>query len=68
MQHEAAILPAPLITAWLDGAPITPSQLLRCAPALQISEDVLLATLDGKRDPAYWPLPVPPPDRLGRPE
>ncbi|WP_338676829.1 hypothetical protein V1460_30545 [Streptomyces sp. SCSIO 30461] len=65
---EEAILPHTLITAWLDGAPPTPTQLLRCAPALQLSEDVLLATLEGKRDTAYWPLPVPPPDHQGRPE
>ncbi|MER0445751.1 hypothetical protein ABR738_14470 [Streptomyces sp. Edi4] len=65
---EEAILPEPLVTAWLDGAPVTPSQLLRCAPALQLSEDVLLAALEGKRDTAYWPLPVPPPDEQGRPE
>ncbi|MEU9246948.1 hypothetical protein [Streptomyces sp. NPDC048385] len=65
---EEAILPEPLVTAWLDGAPVTPSQLLRCAPALQLSEDVLLEALDGKRDTAYWPLPVPPPDQQGHPE
>ncbi|MGC0400420.1 hypothetical protein RKD27_003064 [Streptomyces sp. SAI-126] len=65
---EEAILPEPLVTAWLDGAPVTPSQLLRCAPALQLSEDVLIEALDGKRDIAYWPLPVPLPDQQGRPE
>ncbi|WP_151484883.1 hypothetical protein [Streptomyces albicerus] len=65
---EEAILPEPLVTAWLEGAPVTPSQLLRCAPALQMSEDVLLAALEGKRDTEYWPLPVPPPDQQGRPE
>jgi hypothetical protein len=65
---EEAILPELLVTAWLDGAPVTPSQLLRCAPALQMSEDVLLAALEGKRDPEYWPLPVPPPDQQGHPE
>ncbi|SFD78054.1 hypothetical protein [Streptomyces aidingensis] len=65
---EHAILPEPLVSAWLDGAPVTPSQLLRCAPALQMSEDVLLAALDGKRDTSYWPLPVPPADQQGRPE
>ncbi|MDX2819911.1 hypothetical protein PV416_02185 [Streptomyces ipomoeae] len=65
---EEAILPEPLATAWLDGAPVTPSQLLRCAPALQMSEDVLLSALEGKRDTEYWPLPVPPPDQQGRPE
>lgn len=65
---EEAILPEPLVTAWLDGAPVTPSQLLRCAPALQMSEDVLLAALEGKRDTEYWPPPVPPPDQQGRPE
>ncbi|WP_063807310.1 hypothetical protein [Streptomyces caeruleatus] len=65
---EEAILPEPLVAAWLDGAPVTPSQLMRCAPALQLSEDVLLEALDGKRDTAYWPLPDPPPDQQGRPE
>ncbi|CDR18146.1 hypothetical protein [Streptomyces iranensis] len=65
---ERAILPEPLITGWLGGAPVTASQLLRCAPALQVSEDVLLAALESKRDTACWPLPVPPPDRQGRPE
>ncbi|MDX2828426.1 hypothetical protein PV416_47140, partial [Streptomyces ipomoeae] len=64
---EEAILPEPLVTAWLDGAPVTPSQLLRCVPALQLSEDVLLEALEGKRDTAYWPLPVPPPDQQGHP-
>ncbi|MFC8663091.1 hypothetical protein [Streptomyces sp. NPDC057199] len=65
---EEAILPEPLVTAWLGGAPVTPSQLLRCAPALQLSEDVLLAALEGKQDTEFWPLPVPQPDQQGRPE
>lgn len=65
---EHALLPEPLIAEWLDGTPATASQLMRCAPALQLSEDVLLAAVEGARDPSYWPLPVPPPDRLGRPE
>ncbi|MFD6464880.1 hypothetical protein [Streptomyces goshikiensis] len=64
---QAAILPEPMITAWLAGAPASPSQLIRCAPALQMSEDTLLDTVAGKRDRRYWPLPEPAPDRLGRP-
>jgi hypothetical protein len=64
---QAAILPEPLITAWLAGAPASPSQLIRCAPALQISEDTLLDAISGKRDRRHWPLPEPAPDRLGRP-
>ncbi|MGY3676521.1 hypothetical protein [Streptomyces sp. TE33382] len=64
---QAAILPEPMITAWLAGAPASPSQLIRCAPALQMSEDTLLDTVEGKRDGHHWPLPEPAPDRLGRP-
>ncbi|MGW3932331.1 hypothetical protein ACWECC_30150 [Streptomyces microflavus] len=64
---QAAILPEPMITAWLAGAPASPSQLIRCAPALQMSEDTLLDTVAGKRDRHHWPLPEPAPDRLGRP-
>ncbi|MGW7724917.1 hypothetical protein ACWGJ6_16375 [Streptomyces canus] len=40
------------------GGPPTPS----------LDEHVLLEALDGKRDMAYWPLPVPPPDQQGHPE
>ncbi|MFJ5851171.1 hypothetical protein [Streptomyces sp. NPDC092903] len=64
---QAAILPEPMITAWLAGVPASPSQLIRCAPALQMSEDRLLDTVAGKRDRHHWPLPEPAPDRLGRP-
>ncbi len=64
---QAAILPEALVTAWLDGEPPSPSLLIRCAPALQMSEDVLLEALTGKRDTSYWPLPQPAADRIGRP-
>jgi transcriptional regulator with XRE-family HTH domain len=65
---ELALLPEPLVAGWLNGVPASPSQLLRCAPALQVSEDALLAALDGKRDTHCWPLPIPPPDRQGHSE
>ena len=61
---EHALLPEPLVTAWFNGTPVSPSQIIRCAPVLQTSEDVLLAAVDGRRDPEYWPLPVPPKDHL----
>ncbi|MFD9688441.1 hypothetical protein ACFXPX_32735 [Kitasatospora sp. NPDC059146] len=65
---QAALLPEPLVASWLNGdAAPSPSQLMRCAPVLQVSEDVLLDALAGKRATAYWPLPQPPADRLGRP-
>ncbi|MFF9870175.1 hypothetical protein ACF1G0_33160 [Streptomyces sp. NPDC013953] len=63
---QTAILPEPMITAWLAGAPAYPSQLIRCAPALQMSEDTFLDAIGGKRDRRYWPLPEPAPDRIGR--
>jgi hypothetical protein len=63
-----ALLPEHLIASWLEGAEASPSQLIRCAPALQMSEDVLLDAIAGKRDTAYWPLPEPPEDRIGRSE
>lgn len=60
-----AILPEPLIAAWLDGSGIiSPAQLVRCAPVLQMPEDVLLAGLGGGRNRYYWPLPQPEPDQL----
>lgn len=65
---ELALLPEPLIASWLDGAEASPSQLMRCAPALQMSEDTLLSAAGGKRNTDYWPLPDPPLDRLGHPE
>lgn len=63
-----AVLPEPLVASWLEGAEVSPSQIIRCAPALQLSEDVLLDAVGGKRDTAYWPLPQPPLDCIGRPE
>lgn len=60
-----AVLPAPLVEAWLAGTgAISPAQLVRCAPVLQMPEDALLACLGGGRKRAYWPLPVPPQDQL----
>ncbi|MGV9267466.1 hypothetical protein ACWDRR_22700 [Kitasatospora sp. NPDC003701] len=64
---QAALLPEPLITGWLNGEPPSPSLLIRCAPVLQVSEDVLLEALGGKRDTGYWPLPTAADDRAGRP-
>ncbi|MFH8257747.1 hypothetical protein [Streptomyces roseolus] len=61
----AAILPQTLVASWLDGSgAISPAQLVRCAPVLQMPEDVLLAGLGGGRNRFYWPLPQPEPDRL----
>ncbi|MER6639677.1 hypothetical protein ABT285_29595 [Streptomyces microflavus] len=57
---DAAILPETLVAAGLDGTgAISPAQLVRCAPVLQMPEDVLLACLGGGRDRHYWPLPRP---------
>lgn len=64
---QAAILPESLIATWLAGDPASPSQLIRCAPALQMSEDTLLEATGGTRDRHHWPLPEPAPDRIGRP-
>jgi hypothetical protein len=57
---DAAVLPEPLVAGWEAGADATPTQLLRCAPVLQIPEDVLLRANSGVRETAYWPLPSPP--------
>ncbi|WP_225847324.1 hypothetical protein [Streptomyces sp. HPF1205] len=65
---DLAVLPEGLVASWLDGAEASPSQIIRCAPALQLSEDVLLDAVAGKRDTTYWPLPQPPLDCTGRPE
>jgi hypothetical protein len=51
-----AVLPEPLVASWLDGVTVSPSQVIRCAPALQMSEDVLLEATGGKRDTEYWAL------------
>jgi len=56
---DGALLPTPVITGWEDGSDATPTQLLRCAPVLQIPEDVLLNARGGLRDPRYWPVPSP---------
>ncbi|MFF9076047.1 hypothetical protein ACF1A9_27725 [Streptomyces sp. NPDC014872] len=62
---DAAILPETLVAAWLDGTgTISPAQLVRCAPVLQMPEDVLLACLGGGRDRYYWPLPQADPDQI----
>lgn len=54
---QAAILPTPVVTGWEAGCPAAPSQLIRCAPVLQLPEAVLLTAADGGRDRGYWPLP-----------
>ncbi|MGW4517946.1 hypothetical protein ACWEO4_39735 [Streptomyces sp. NPDC004393] len=60
-----AILPEELVTGWLHGtSAVSPAQLVRCAPVLQMPEDALLACLGGGRKRAYWPLPVPAQDQL----
>ncbi|SFQ27532.1 helix-turn-helix domain-containing protein [Amycolatopsis rubida] len=63
---EAALLPLPVVTSWEDGAAAAPSQLIRCAPVLQLPEETLIAAGQGLRDADYWPLPTPPPAALGR--
>lgn len=63
---EAAILPAPILISWDAGAPAAVSQLIRCAPVLQLPEEVLLAAWQGLRDISYWPLPTPPDATLER--
>jgi hypothetical protein len=64
---EAAVLPDPVFAGWEAGGPAAPSQLVRCAPVLQLSEDALLAAAEGARDHRYWPLPAVPPPRWGLP-
>jgi hypothetical protein len=56
---EAALLPEPVIAGWEVGAEAAPTQLLRCAPVLQLPEDVLLHAGAGVRESGYWPLPSP---------
>jgi hypothetical protein len=56
---EAALLPEPVIAGWEAGAEAAPTQLLRCAPVLQLPEDVLLHAGAGLRESGYWPLPSP---------
>jgi hypothetical protein len=63
---RAAILPASVIAGWEAGAQPPPSQLLRCAPVLQLEEHVLLETTAGVRNRGYWPLPKVPRARLER--
>jgi hypothetical protein len=53
----AAIMPATMVAAWEAGSTATASQLIRCAPALQMPETTLVAASHGTRDPGYWPLP-----------
>ncbi|MFD7552460.1 hypothetical protein [Streptomyces sp. NPDC059816] len=60
-----AILPEALMKGWLDGTTaISPGQLVRCAPVLQMPEDTLLACLGGGRARFYWPLPQPDTDQV----
>jgi hypothetical protein len=56
---EGAVLPEPVIAGWEAGAEAAPTQLLRCAPVLQIPEDALLHANTGLRETGYWPLPSP---------
>lgn len=64
---QAAILPTDLVQSWFRGVLPSPTQIIRCAPVLQISEDVLLEALQGRRNPFEWPLPTPPEDTVRRP-
>jgi hypothetical protein len=44
---QAAIVPAGVVDSWLRGAVPSPAQIIRCAPVLQVSEDVLLEAVQG---------------------
>jgi hypothetical protein len=55
---QAAILPSAVVAGWEAGGPAAPSQVIRCAPVLQLPEAVLLTAADGGRDHGYWPLPA----------
>ncbi|MGW5113331.1 helix-turn-helix domain-containing protein [Nocardia sp. NPDC004123] len=61
---DAALLPASLITTWEAGANAASSQLIRCAPALQLEEATLPNADQGRRNTGYWPLPQPKRTRL----
>lgn len=50
---EAAILPTPVVAGWETGGQAAPSQLIRCAPVLQLPEAILLTAADGGRDHGY---------------
>lgn len=63
---DAALLPSSIIAGWEAGASATPSQLIRCAPVLQLEENVLLQAEQGHRTAGYWPLPQPKPTHLER--
>ncbi|MFE5298100.1 hypothetical protein [Streptomyces sp. NPDC056632] len=63
---QAAILPTDLVESWIRGAAPSPAQIIRCAPVLQVSEDVLLEAVQGRRDTFVWPLPAPPEDTVRR--
>ena len=65
---QAAILPTDLVESWIRGAVPSPTQIIRCAPVLQVSEDVLLEAVQGRRDPFVWPLPTPPEDTVRHPD
>ena len=68
LQHvaQAAILPSAVVAGWEAGGPAAPSQLIRCAPVLQLPEATLLTAADGGRDHGYWPLPTIPGAARGR--
>ncbi|MFF8618283.1 helix-turn-helix domain-containing protein [Streptomyces sp. NPDC015350] len=63
---QAAIVPTDLVQSWIRGVPPSPTQIIRCAPVLQISEDVLLDALQGRRNRFEWPLPTLPKDTVLR--
>ncbi|MFJ2218194.1 hypothetical protein ACIQVO_38345 [Streptomyces sp. NPDC101062] len=64
---QAAILPTDVVTSWICGVVPSPAQVIRCAPVLQVSEDVLLEAVQGRRDTFVWPLPTPPEDTVRHP-
>lgn len=55
---QAAVLPATVVAGWEAGGQAPPSQVQRCAPVLQLPEQVLLAAAGGVRDSGFWPLPT----------
>jgi hypothetical protein len=64
---QAAVLPTDLVESWIRGVVPSPAQIIRCAPVLQLSEDVLLEAVQGRRDTFAWPLPTPPEDTVRHP-
>jgi hypothetical protein len=56
---DAALLPAAIIAGWEAGASALAWQLIRCAPVMQLPEEVLLRAAQGHRATGYWQLPKP---------